>query len=309
MKSINQVRHFYVATREAEPTNIGDIKVVADTNGDDLMAADSLVFKYMSPGRLVTSDIINIDNILYANYTPAANMGVSIKTVTVELSENAIVGQEYIVKVLCKNYAGAGDDNITVKYGMAVAESTDKVALITKLKDSLQKNSSDLVPLFAVKDDGAGKLTISATVQDYQVGVKPLAVTDFDVEIFPITKDGAEFYWAKKDAKGFLPVAHAKVSQIEGSVNTVSGMKVADLEWFHTGARGDMYRNFGHPYGVRTELLADPTKTYDIIDIHYSYVGPNEGAQKSEKTISIAAEPGVAKTINNSLSPILPKQE
>jgi hypothetical protein len=48
-----------------------------------------------------------------------------------------------------------------------------------------------------------------------------------------------------------------------------------------------MYRGFGHPYGVKTKLVADASVAYDTIDIHYAYVGPNEGAQKSEKTITI----------------------
>jgi hypothetical protein len=34
----------------------------------------------------------------------------------------------------------------------------------------------------------------------------------------------------------------------------------------------------------------DETKTYDVIDIHYAYVGSNESVQKSEKTLTIVGE-------------------
>ena len=57
MRSINQVRHFYVANTAAATVDkesaAGTIAVV---NG-----SDSIVFKYMSPGGVVTSDEIKKD--------------------------------------------------------------------------------------------------------------------------------------------------------------------------------------------------------------------------------------------------------
>lgn len=278
MRSINQVRHFYVANTAAATVDkesaAGTIAVV---NG-----SDSIVFKYMSPGGVVTSDEIKKDNILYAKHTEASAMSLKLKKVTLEFAEDPVEGEEYIVKVYFKNYAGAGDDNYTVKYGMAVAKKGDtKITLIKKIGQSLEKNLKDLVPLAVVDYTSAsGKLIITETTQSWEVGVKPLAVSHFDVEVMPTA-------WAVVDENGYLPSAIEPVATV--GANQVSGIKVADMEWFHIGARGDMYRGFGHPFGVRTETLADPKKAYDIIDIHYAYVGPNEGVQKSEKTISIAA--------------------
>lgn len=277
MRSINQVRHFYVANTAAATVDkesaAGTIAVV---NG-----SDSIVFKYMSPGGVVTSDEIKKDNVLYAKHTLASKMSLNLKTVTLELEKDPVVGEEYIVKVYFKNYAGAGDDNYTVKYGMAVAKDGDtKNTLIEKIGKSLEKNLKDLVPLAKVDYSVAGKLTISETTQDWVEGVKPLAVSHFDVEVMPNA-------WAKVDENGYLPSKVSPVATV--GANQVSGIKVADMEWFHIGARGDMYRGFGHPFGVKTETLADPKTAYDVIDIHYAYVGPNEGVQKSEKTITIAA--------------------
>lgn len=278
MRSINQVRHFYVANTAAaivdKESAAGTIAVV---NG-----SDSIVFKYMSPGGVVTSDEIKKDNILYAKHTEASAMSLNLKKVTLEFAEDPVEGEEYIVKVYFKNYAGAGDDNYTVKYGMAVAKKDDtKITLIKKIGQSLEKNLKDLVPLAVVDyTSTSGKLIITETTQSWEAGVKPLAVSHFDVEVMPTA-------WAKVDENGYLPSVPESVATV--GANQVSGIKVADMEWFHIGARGDMYRGFGHPFGVRTETLADPKKAYDIVDIHYAYVGPNEGVQKSEKTISIAA--------------------
>lgn len=271
MKSINQVRHPYVALDyNATPAAKGDIAVV---KGDGAMK-----FKYMSPGGLVTSDYINIDNILYVTHTKAEKLKYTLKNVTINIdAESVVKGQEYVVKVLFTNYAGGGDDNITVKYGMAVAEKTKDAAALAKLLEaSLKKNLKDLVPLADVSSDDNSTIAITEVEQPWEAGVKPFCVMPFEVELFPIVKDGVE------DSKW------ATITKGTGS-QLVNGKKIADLEWFHTGARGDMYRGFGHPYGVRTELLADPTEDYDTLDIHYSYVGPNEGVQKSEKTITIIA--------------------
>ena len=66
-----------------------------------------------------------------------------------------------------------------------------------------------------------------------------------------------------------------------------NGKKIADLEYFCMGERGDMYRNIGWPHNIPTTYLVDPTNTYHVFDIHYAYVGNNESVQKSEKNITI----------------------
>ena len=63
------------------------------------------------------------------------------------------------------------------------------------------------------------------------------------------------------------------------------------------GERGDIYRNMGFPNVIPTTYLVDPTKEYHVLDISYYYAGPGEGAQKSEKTISIVCADKT--TLNN----------
>ena len=274
--SINQVRHFYVASS----TNTIEHKLSEDNS--------TLRFKYESPGGDVGSDIIDVDKIMYATYTSASDMQYKLKRTTIAV-ESAIAGYEYVVKVFFTNYAGAGDDNITVKYGMAVAESTDTAALAEALGKSLKANLKDLINLADVSVSGSN-IVIIEKVQDWEAGVMPFHVIPFTVSVLPAVKDGTE-----------SPTKWAELTHDTGEA-VGNAKKIADMEWFYSGARGDMYRGYGHPHGVKTKLVADGTTNYDTLDIHYYYTGPNEGAQKSEKTITIAGTAATLKTINNALA-------
>lgn len=307
MRSINQVRHFYVTLSNTTdiPTEKGAIQVVTKDN--------TLMFKYMSPGGLVGTDKIDVNKIMYGKYTPAADMATTLKTAEITPLANPVVGQEYIIKVTFNNYAGGGDDNITVKYGFATAKTDSVSDLLVDLAISLAKNMNDIVPLASVNlvttDDTMREVKATDTVKDHTgtytdliieeveqpwtVGVQPFKITPFTVTTFPIVKDGVETAWTN-EIKTLTPQADATVIG--------NGKKIADMEWFHTGARGDYYRGYGNPHGVTAELLADSTKAYDTIDIHYAYVGPNEGVQKSEKDITIAGETAVITAINNALA-------
>ena len=279
--SINQVRHFYVAS---------DTNTVA-VKGN----SKSFKLEYVSPGGLVCSDIIDVDKILYANYTSASKMKHAFKTHTITVKKAPVAGEVYAVKVLFTNYAGGGDDNITVKYADAALNSSYKDAsgatktvsdantLAEALRITLAKNLKDLVPLAEVGGTGA-TITITEVEQPYEVGVKPFAVMPFTVEIM--------------EAEGSTAWAGVSISETK---RDISGKKVADMEWFYAGARGDMYRGFGHPYGVKTKLVANPSASYDTIDIHYSYVGPNEGVQKSEKTITVAGSTAALSSLKEAL--------
>ena len=73
------------------------------------------------------------------------------------------------------------------------------------------------------------------------------------------------------------------------------------MEYFYAKERGDQYGNIGWPNVVKTTYAADPEVAYDVIDIHYSYVGPNESVQKSEKDLTIAGTAEALSTIKTKL--------
>ncbi len=69
------------------------------------------------------------------------------------------------------------------------------------------------------------------------------------------------------------------------------------------GERGDQYRKIGWPNNIDTTYLVDPTVKYNVIDIHYAYVGSNESVQKSEKTITLVVpKVGDENNVSNALA-------
>ena len=69
------------------------------------------------------------------------------------------------------------------------------------------------------------------------------------------------------------------------------------------GERGDIYRNIAWPHSIQTTYLVDPNMKYNMIDIHYSWIGDNENVQKSEKTLSLAVpKVGATNSVTNVLT-------
>ena len=120
-------------------------------------------------------------------------------------------------------------------------------------------------------------LVIEEAEQEWTRGIKPQEAVYFDVIPATIAYSGEEVTWGVPvDGVAATPVGNGKL--------------IADLEYFCMGERGDMYRGIGWPNNIVTKYLVDENKTYDVIDIHYAYVGSNESVQKSEKTLTIVGE-------------------
>jgi len=77
------------------------------------------------------------------------------------------------------------------------------------------------------------------------------------------------------------------VTAVSATTTVNNGKKIAELEYFCMGERGDIYRNVGYPYVINTTYLVDATLAYNTLDIHYYYVGNNEAPQRSEKDITL----------------------
>lgn len=302
MFSINQVRHLYVAKTLKSGANL----LETDAAGSILPKADTgktmLWFQYMSPAGIVSSDKIDIANVLYAKATASAKLAhaLVVKELTLdsEVSATPIAGQEYIVRLAFRNYIGIGDEDTTVRYGMATATSkTSASDLYKKLALSLVKNiakeTTPLVKVYLASADADDEVTAATkeseltgtytgilfeeVEQAWSLGKMPQAFIPFEVQVVPVEMDGASVLWAKvekQDSENFVQ----------------NGKNIADLEHFCMGARGDEYRGMGYPNNIETTYLVDPSKKYDTLDIHYAYVGSNESVQKSEKDITIVCE-------------------
>lgn len=319
--STNQVRQLYVATavktaHVLASDTAGSIAIKNDT------AKNHLYFEYKGADNLMRSDLIDIKNILYAKATDPKNMATNLKSFTIALDANVnggspVAGQDYILRIAFRQYVGMSDEDQYFKYGMVHAYAGMSVDEFYKvLALSLAKNfSREVVPLIkievhskatkskggfdsngymvvtpATKDNGKSDATnpyyatdaivtdidsvrITEVEQPWRLGVMAQTPVYFTVQPAAIMVNSDERIWA---------------TVTEGTNGTIgNGKKIADLEYFCMGERGDIYRGIEFPHNITTTYLVDPTKTYYTFDIHYAYVGNNESAQKSEKDITI----------------------
>lgn len=298
--SVNQVRQLYVATAVKSPHVLasdaaGSIAVNNDT------AKNHLYFEYKGADNLMRSDLIDIKNILYAKATDAKAMAHELKSVTVTLDTNVnggapVAGQDYILRIAFRQYVGMSEEDQYFKYGMVHAYAGMTASQFYKtLALSLVKNfSREVVPLvkftltnssdLAVPVNTNTKeselneeykaLVIDEVEQPWRLGIMEQTPVYFTVQPTTITVNGDERIWGT-------------VEDTEPSGTIKNGHKIADLEYFCMGERGDIYRGVAYPHNIVTKYLVDPSKEYHVFDIHYAYVGSNESAQKSEKNITI----------------------
>ena len=313
--STNQVRQLYVAKALKTPRVLaadtaGSIAVKNDT------AKNHLYFEYKGADNLMRSDLIDIKNILYAKATDADDMAHELKAVTVtldsEVSAAPVAGQDYILRIAFKQYVGMSDEDQYFKYGMVHAYAGMTASdFYKKLALSLAKNfSREIVPLvkFILTDSSDEAVPVDATTkessltgtykalvideveQPWRLGIMEQTPVYFEVQPVPVTVNGDERIWGK-------------VEETDPAGTIANGKKIADLEYFCMGERGDMYRGIGYPNNIPTTYLVDPTVKYNVIDIHYAYVGSNESVQKSEKTITLVVPKiGATNSASNKLA-------
>ena len=308
--SINQVRQLYVAKSPKEnattPTTVGEIVPKVDGN------KTTLYFQYMSPAGIVSSDKIDIANIMYTKATPSDAMAHKLVRYSVTLDTNVanalVAGQNYILKLAFRQYIGLSEEDQYFKYGEVIAKSGMTASdFYKKMAISLAKNlenkteSTPLVNIYltsavastevpsatevlvtsATKESDLAatdydQIIIEETEQPWVLGMMPQAFIPFTPQSLPITVNGEDRPWG--------------VVTVVTPVKTVpNGHLIADLEYFCMGARGDIYRGMGYPNIINTTYLVDPSAIYDVLDIHYFYTGSNESVQKSEKTITLVA--------------------
>ena len=276
--STNQVRHLYVV--KGTQASVG----TADTAGKLAVKADSakshLYFEYKSPGGLVRSDLIDIKNIIAAKATDATSLRRELGQVKVTLdsavnSGKPVAGQDYLLRIAIRQFAGMSDEDQYFKHGLVRATSgMTAEQFYTKLKDSLVMNfSREGSKLLDFTSDATG-VTITEVEQEWKRGVLAQVPVYFSVHPTTILVDGVDEIWG--------------VATPTSSGSYVgNGKNIADLEYFCMGERGDHYRNIDWPYVIETTYLVDPASEYSVLDIHYAYVGSNEGVQKSERDITL----------------------
>ena len=221
-----------------------------------------------------------------AKVTMTTNTGITVTAV-----ENGVIGNsiKFAVESITATNAGfrvTQEDGFTViRASLTAAKKT-----IKDLKDLVAANPGIAAMISIAGTDGtavqleatpvaltggdASGLIVEEVPQEWILGTFPQVPVNFTLMPDTIVVNGDDRIWG--------------LVEKQASTNSIpDGHKIADLEYFCMGERGDVYRMMGFPNVIRTKYLVNPDLKYNTIDIHYAYVGSNEAVQKSEKDITI----------------------
>ena len=311
VKSTNQVTQFFVVENTAVLKEIKDPKGTAVTG-----------YQIVVDGK-DTTDVIPAKQVLGVNFASADNDSERLyrKYLTVKLSSavnegNPVAGQDYILSLKFRGHIG--EEDTIEKVAMAHATATDTAAtLLQKLAKSFIDNASvEVSPLYEIHAlNSRNPLTDVSTITAegfviveakpyWRLGTFQETLAKIDVSTRPIILSGDE---EDKWLDSYKFVADTEQSYTDAIINT---HKVADMEYFYKGERGvTAFKNAPYDAQLPVDLKVDANDHggYDILTIHYAYVGANASNQKSEKDIVLVCkyEKGFLDSIKNTLAGLL----
>lgn len=303
--SDNQFRNLYVMktykASESALAAVGDTTLKVDT------AKNSMYLVYKDTEDNLTSDIIDLKNLLYVKSTKAADMARKLNSQSVTLNEDPISGQDYVLNVEVRNFVALGDDSTHIKFGAvhAVKDMTKSdfyKAMAVNLAKNLSREPSPIlnVSLNKYKYNSTGttntkvavlvngkmqnlaaltstetytSIIIDEVEQPWRRGVAQVEPVNFNTTCGTVLVDGNDVIWGTVEKEEGDPINNGK--------------QIADMEWFYHGTRGDIYREATYPDNFDFKPLVDETKAYSTLDIHFAYVGPGVEVAKSERTITV----------------------
>ena len=294
----NQNRQLYVAKRFADGTTVPAVGSATSQVGDlGVKVIDNqLYFTYQGVDGVAKSDFIPVANLSYAKAVKASAMAVKPTKVEITLASGVnsgapIAGQNYILRIVFKEWMGAGDDSqyfkdIVVHATSGMSASDFYKALLSAANASFSREvnaTKDSNPYlaFSVDNSTATKFIIEEKEQPWTLGVEAQERVYFEAQPTTVFNGVDDVVWGD-----VTPVA---------SANTIgNGKKIADLEWFCMGERGDQYRMMGYPNYIDTKYLVDPSKEYSTLELHFAFTDTGVNSYRSEKDITIAVPNGAA---------------
>lgn len=308
----NQATLVYVA--KALKTDFASLKDAGDILVKATPDKQAIYFQHKGVADISRSDLIEVKNIISANATAAKSMEKKLKNATVTLNSSVnggkpISGQDYVLRLVFSGYIGISpEDSQYWKYGvvhatngMSASDFYKKMAL--SIAKNMSREAVQFIKVFLgdtevtprTKEDKLTStytgVTIKEVAPDWIRGTKQEKIVRLTVEPTTVNDGTGDVVWGT-------------VKYSDGDT-LKNGKEIADMEYFFAGEKGDQYRLINWPDYVPTEYLVDPTQEYDVIDIHYSYVGANESVQKSEKDIKLIVPAGKADDISKAINALI----
>lgn len=301
--SDNQFRNLYVM--KTYKASESALKAVGDTTLKVDTAKNSMYLVYKDTEDNLTSDIIDLKNLLYVKSTKAADMARKLNSQSVTLNEDPISGQDYVLNVEVRNFVALGDDSTHIKFGAVHAvkgmtKSDFYKAMALNLAKNFSREVSPILNVSLNKYNSTGttntkvavlvngkmqnlaaltstetytSIIIDEVEQPWRRGVAQVEPVNFNTTCGTVLVDGNDVIWGTVEKEEGDPINNGK--------------QIADMEWFYHGTRGDIYREATYPDNFDFKPLVDETKAYSTLDIHFAYVGPGVEVAKSERTITV----------------------
>jgi hypothetical protein len=296
----NQNRQFYLVKRYADGSVVPAVGSATSAAGDMGVTVKNgeLWFPYQGAETVLRSDRVQLKNLDYAKVIAAADMVTPLKKVKVTLdsginSGNPISGQDYELKIHLPGFYTDSAIEDYYKFGIVhatAAMEADKKEFYKAMVKSLNANFSrevDATPTsnpyleFSAGTSGSEDgIYITAKEPAWNLGTEQQRMIDFEALPQEIYTGGDDIIWGT-----VTPIAST------GTVGTDAignGKKIADLEYFCMGERGDQYRNMGWPNVIQTKYLVDPTQQYHVLELHFAFTDTGVNSYRSEKDITIA---------------------
>ena len=308
----NQTRHLYVA---------GAIDANVDTNLDIALgttATGEMYFKYKNADGLVTrSDSFDPKKIVSLKNTPAADLAQKLMMASVAADTNVIdfsgtssyIGKVFNLRITLHGVFDYDDDNSQVVIASLVGDATNlasqaaftKALAIAAAKNLVNKADPQypFIQVFyhgtevtkdTVVSDLSGSYTTFELVQGPQKHVRGKLTgepVNFSVSSAVDDVVSGVVYGQKpfltEDSCLLVP------STVSGHTVISGDYKLADLEYFALGERGDMIRGFNFPNNYETTYAIVPGTGYSVLSIEYYWNGQAENIQKSPRLIQVAA--------------------
>ena len=308
----NQATLVYVA--KALKTDFASLKDAGDILVKATPDKQAIYFQHKGVADISRSDLIEVKNIISANATAAKSMEKKLKNATVTLNSSVnggkpISGQDYVLRLVFSGYIGISpEDSQYWKYGvvhatngMSASDFYKKMAL--SIAKNMSREAVQFIKVFLGDTEVTPRtkenkltgtytgVTIKEVAPDWIRGTKQEKIVRLTVEPTTVNDGTGDVVWGT-------------VEYSDGDT-LKNGKEIADMEYFFAGEKGDQYRLINWPDYVPTEYLVDPTQEYDVIDIHYSYVGSNESVQKSEKDIKLIVPAGKADDISKAINALI----
>lgn len=327
--SVNQARQLFVGNTIAAGSTAEAIKTAFESGEAGMIAipfeasAGDEFYVLAKTGLCETlrSDLVKSDNVEYISLTEAASLIDKKKVHTITLNEEVLnsdtkvpAGYDYILRIAFSHFIGMTENDTYYKYGQVYPTSSMSASdfykamaisiaknisrdskLNTLLEVSLGTDSSDVPVTADVKASSLNgtytSIKLTEAMQEWHLGTMQAEVIPFTVSGLPVRVNSIDLSWLEDE-----------VTLVDAS--TVNGQKIADLEYFCMGERGDVYRNIGWPNVVPTRYLVNPTSNYDVVDVQFYWAGDAEDVQKSPRTLTLVVPAGQGSTVAAKLSTI-----